>query len=58
MCYYRALQLGEASVVVPIDRLSIVFTIGFSYFILKEKLTAKAVSGLTLIVAGTLSLLL
>lgn len=51
-------SIREASVVVPIDRLSIVFTIGFSYFILKEKLTAKAVSGLTLIVAGTLSLLL
>jgi len=58
LCYYRALQTGPASVVVPIDKLSILFTIGFSYFILKEKLTWKATAGLVLIVAGTLSLLL
>ncbi|HEY8392358.1 MAG TPA: EamA family transporter [Capillibacterium sp.] len=58
LCYYRALQTGPASVVVPIDKLSILFTIAFSYFILKEKLTLKATAGLVLIVAGTLSLLL
>lgn len=58
LCYYRALQSGPASVVVPIDKLSILFTIAFSYFILKEKLTGKATAGLVLIVAGTLSLLL
>lgn len=58
LCYYRALQSGPASVVVPIDKLSIVFTIAFSYFFLKEKLTGKATVGLALIVAGTLSLLL
>lgn len=58
LCYYRALQDGPASVVVPIDKLSIVFTIAFSYFILKEKLSSKAAVGLVLIVAGTLSLLL
>lgn len=58
LCYYRALQTGPASVVVPIDKLSIVFTIAFSYFFLKEKLTAKSTVGLVLIVAGTLSLLL
>ena len=58
LCYYRALQTGPASVVVPIDKLSIVFTIAFSYFFLKEKLTAKSTAGLVLIVAGTLSLLL
>ncbi|NLY92330.1 MAG: EamA family transporter [Firmicutes bacterium] len=58
LCYYRALQTGPASVVVPIDKLSILFTVAFSYFILKEKLTLKATAGLALIVAGTLSLLL
>ncbi len=58
LCYYRALQTGPASVVVPIDKLSIVFTIAFSYFFLKEKLSWKATAGLVLIVAGTLSLLL
>ena len=58
LCYYRALQSGPASVVVPIDKLSIVFTIAFSYFFLKEKLTVKSTAGLALIVTGTLSLLL
>ena len=58
LCYYRALQSGPASVVVPIDKLSILFTIAFSYFILKEKLTAKSTVGMVLIVTGTLSLLL
>ena len=57
LAYYKALQDGEASVVVPIDKLSIVLTIGFSYFILKERLTKKSLSGLVLIVAGTLTLL-
>jgi transporter family protein len=58
LCYYRALQGGPASVVVPIDKLSILVTIAFSYFFLKEKPTPKALAGLALIVAGTLSLLL
>jgi transporter family protein len=58
LCYYRALQQGPASVVVPIDKLSILLTIAFSYFILKEKLTKKSVLGLALIVAGTVSLLI
>lgn len=57
LCYYRALQDGPASVVVPIDKLSIVLTIAFSYFILKEKLNRKTFLGLVLIVAGTLLLL-
>ena len=57
LCYYKALQQGEASIVVPIDKLSIVITIGFAYFILKEKLTKKSLIGLILIVAGTLILL-
>lgn len=58
LCYYRALQTGLASVVVPIDKLSILVTIAFSYFIFGEKLSRKAAVGLVLIVAGTLSLLL
>lgn len=58
MCYYRALQDGLASVVVPIDKLSILVTIIFSYVFLKETLSKKALFGLLLIVAGTLSLLM
>lgn len=57
LCYYKALQEGQASVVVPIDKLSIVVTIAFSSFILKEKLSKKSTAGLCLIVAGTLLLL-
>ncbi|ABS35636.1 EamA family transporter [Clostridium botulinum] len=57
LCYYRALQIGPASIVVPIDKLSIVVSIAFSYFILKEKLTKKSFSGLAIIVIGTLLLL-
>lgn len=58
LCYYRALQTGPASIVVPIDKLSILITILFSYLVLKEKLTRKAVFGLLFIVVGTLTLLL
>lgn len=57
LCYYRALQTGPASVVVPIDKLSILVTIAFSYVVFHEKLTAKAGIGLLLIVAGTMLLL-
>ncbi len=57
LCYYRALQDGPASVVVPIDKLSLLVTIAFSYIVFKEKLTKKSAIGLTLIVIGTLSLL-
>lgn len=57
LCYYRALQTGPASVVVPIDKLSILVTIAFSYTVFREKLTVKAGIGLALIVAGTLLLL-
>ena len=53
LCYYKALQDGPASVVVPIDKLSILVTIAFSYFFLKEKLSLRALIGLFLIVAGT-----
>ena len=58
LCYYRALKDGPASVVVPIDKLSILITIIFSYVFLKEKLSKKALIGLILIVSGTLSLLI
>ncbi len=53
LCYYRALQDGPASVVVPVDKLSILVTIVFSSLILKEKLSWKATAGLLLIIAGT-----
>lgn len=58
LCYYRALQTGPASIVVPIDKLSILITITFSYVVFKEKLNKKSAMGLGLIVVGTLSLLL
>lgn len=57
LCYYKALQDGLASVVVPIDKLSILVTIAFSYFVFKEKLGKKALLGLALIVAGTMLML-
>lgn len=57
LSYYRALQTGPASVVVPIDKLSIVLSVAFSYFILKEKLKVKSLFGLALIVLGTLTLI-
>ncbi|WMJ86783.1 EamA family transporter [Anaerocolumna sp. MB42-C2] len=57
LCYYRALQTGPASVVVPIDKLSILVTIAFSFVVLKEKLNVKSTVGLVSIVAGTLILL-
>ena len=58
LCYYRALQSGPASVVVPIDKLSLLVTIGFSYLVFHEKLSKKSAIGLVLLVAGTLLLLL
>lgn len=58
LCYYRALQTGPASVVVPIDKLSVLVTIAFSYIVFREKLAVKAGIGLVLIVAGTLLLLI
>ena len=58
LCYYRALQTGPASVVVPIDKLSILVTVAFSYIVFHEKLSLKSGTGLLLIVAGTLALLI
>ena len=54
LCYYYAIQAGEVSVVVPIDKLSIVVTVAFSYVVFKEKLSVKAFGGLLLMVVGTL----
>ena len=54
LCYYYAIQNGEVSVVVLIDKLSIIVTVIFSYFVFKEKLSKKAFAGLCLMVAGTL----
>ena len=53
LCYYRALQEGPASVVVPIDKLSMLVTIAFSWIVFHEKLTKKAAAGVLLITAGT-----
>ena len=58
LCYYRALQTGPASVVVPIDKLSILVTVAFSYIVFHEKLSLKSGTGLLLIVVGTLALLI
>lgn len=57
LCYYRALQEGRASLVVPIDKLSIVVTIVFSRIVLKERLSKKGMVGLLLVVTGTMALL-
>ena len=54
LCYYYAIQNGDVSVVVPIDKLSIIVTVIFSYFVFKEKLSKKALAGLCLMVVGTL----
>lgn len=58
LCYYRALQDGPASVVVPMDKLSLLVTVAFSYFVFHERLTLRSGLGLGLIVGGTLVLLL
>ena len=58
LCYYKALHDGLASIVVPIDKLSILVTVAFAYIFLKEKLSKKSAAGLILITVGTLSLLI
>ena len=58
MCYYRALQLGRASQVVPIDRLSVVITLVLAFVFLHEPFTAKSMVGCALIAAGTLFMVL
>ena len=54
LCYYRALQIGEASKVVPVDRLSVVITLLLAFILLHEQFTAKSLVGCMLIGAGTL----
>lgn len=56
LCYYYAIQMGTVSVVVPIDKLSILVTVTFSYFVFKEKLSRRAFFGLLLMVVGTLAM--
>lgn len=56
LCYYRALQQGPASVVVPVDKLSMLVTIAFSRIVFHEKLTGKAAAGVALITVGTVLL--
>lgn len=58
LCYYKALHDGLASIVVPIDKLSILVTVAFAYIFLKEKLSKKSAAVLILITVGTLSLLI
>ena len=58
LCYYKALQIGEASKVVPIDKLSVVITMILAAAILHEQFTAKSILGCVLIAAGTLLMVL
>jgi transporter family protein len=58
LCYYKALQLGEASKVVPIDKLSIVITMVLAALILHEQFTLRSILGCVLIAAGTLLMIL
>lgn len=58
LCYYRALQMGEASKVVPIDKLSVVITLVLAFVFLHEEFTAKSLIGCTLIGVGTLVMVL
>ena len=58
LCYYKALQIGEASKVVPIDKLSIVITVALAFLFLGEKITLKTLIGCSLIVAGTFVMIL
>lgn len=58
LCYYRALQIGEASKVVPIDKLSVVITMVLAALILKEQFTPKSILGCALIAGGTLLMVL
>ena len=56
LCYYHALQLGPASVVAPVDKLSVLVTVAFSYFVFGEKLNQKEALGLFLLTAGTVAM--
>ena len=54
LCYYRALQLGQASLVVPIDKLSLVITLVLAVVLLREQLTARGVVGAVLVTVGAI----
>lgn len=58
LCYYKALQIGEASKVVPVDKLSVVITLALAFIFLHEKFTVKSLIGCILITAGTVFLAL
>ena len=58
LCYYKALQIGEASKVVPVDKLSVVITLILAFVFLHEKVTPKSIMGCILIAAGTLLMVL
>lgn len=58
LCYYRALQLGDASKVVPIDKMSVVITLVLAFVFLHEQITVKSLIGCALITAGTLLMVL
>ena len=58
LCYYRALQLGDASKVVPVDKLSVVLTLILAFVFLHEKFTVKSIMGCILLAAGTLVMVL
>ena len=58
LCYYKALQIGEASTVVPVDKLSVVITLVLAFVFLHEEFTVKSVAGCVLIGAGTLLMVL
>lgn len=58
LCYYKAIQIGEVSKVVPIDKLSVVITLVLAFVILRETVTLKSVIGAVLITAGTLVMVL
>ena len=58
LCYYKALQIGDASKVVPVDKLSVVITLVLAFVFLHEKFTAKSLIGCVLIGAGTLLMVL
>lgn len=58
ICYYKALQIGEASRVVPVDKFSIVFTILLAFLILHEQITVKKLVGILFITAGTFVMIL
>lgn len=58
LCYYKALQIGEVSKVVPIDKLSVIITLIFAFVFLHESFTSKSIVGMILIAAGTLVMVL